>query len=402
MALSTNLVGFWKFDEASGNPADSIGARTLTNNGTTGFSAAKINNGADFNGSSKYFSRAAEALGIANAFTVAGWVKFNATGTQEIIFRFRPSSGDANEIRIYKTDTDLFRSNICDQDGSATAYKDYFGANSLSTGTWYFVAITWDGTNFNIYKDGSTDTPYTKETDNAITMTDTSRIIGIGGWNAAVYGNISCDAWGYWARALSSTEIGYLYNGGAGQQPTLVSPSLSPSISCSSSSSLSPSKSPSKSPSSSSSRSPSTSPSGSISQSVSPSASQSISPSVSPSASQSISPSISQSTSKSASPSISPSSSRSASQSVSPSISISISPSISPSPIWNPTNDTIEEWDDIKRTAAKNFILTQDGNFLLLQDGSKINIAGTSYSSVKNPNSPTYTKLNKPPDYKMG
>ena len=46
--LTDNLISHWKLDESSGNAADSHGSNTLTNNGSTPFVAAKINNGADF------------------------------------------------------------------------------------------------------------------------------------------------------------------------------------------------------------------------------------------------------------------------------------------------------------------------------------------------------------------
>ena len=57
MALTDNLVSYWKLDESSGNAADSVGSNTLTNTNTVTYSAGKINNGADFErDSAQYFS----------------------------------------------------------------------------------------------------------------------------------------------------------------------------------------------------------------------------------------------------------------------------------------------------------------------------------------------------------
>ena len=47
MALLTNIVAYWKMDEASGNPVDATGnAFTLTNTNIVTYPTGKINNGA--------------------------------------------------------------------------------------------------------------------------------------------------------------------------------------------------------------------------------------------------------------------------------------------------------------------------------------------------------------------
>lgn len=218
MALTDNLVSYWKLDESSGNAADSVGSKTLTNNGTITYSAGKINNGADFNGSSNYFSRTAETTGLSNAFSISAWVKFNASGAQEYIFRYRPSSGDANEIRLVKSAGNKLEGTIINPAGSGTGYKQYLGNTTLSTSTWYLVGLTWNGTSLKLYVNGVEDTPYSLVNDTSVgTMTDTSRILGIGGWNGSVFGNVSLDEMGMWSRALTSGEFAALYSTGDGQ-----------------------------------------------------------------------------------------------------------------------------------------------------------------------------------------
>ena len=59
MALTDNLVSYWKLDESSGNAADSVGSNTLTNTGTATYAAGKINNGVVVNGSSQRLDSAA-------------------------------------------------------------------------------------------------------------------------------------------------------------------------------------------------------------------------------------------------------------------------------------------------------------------------------------------------------
>ena len=49
MALNTNILASWKFDESSGNASDSSGnGKTLTNINTIAYVAGKVNNAADF------------------------------------------------------------------------------------------------------------------------------------------------------------------------------------------------------------------------------------------------------------------------------------------------------------------------------------------------------------------
>jgi hypothetical protein len=43
MALTDNLLAYYKLDESSGNAFDSFAGKTLTNNNTVGFAAALIN-----------------------------------------------------------------------------------------------------------------------------------------------------------------------------------------------------------------------------------------------------------------------------------------------------------------------------------------------------------------------
>lgn len=70
--LVSGLVGWWKMDESSGNPADSSGnALTLTNNGVTTFVGGKFANGSNHNGTTQYFSTATAISGVQ---TVAFWV----------------------------------------------------------------------------------------------------------------------------------------------------------------------------------------------------------------------------------------------------------------------------------------------------------------------------------------
>ena len=78
MSLLTGLVSYWKLDESSGNAADAHASNTLTNNNTVGYSAAKINNGADYGAgnTNKYLRNSGDLIGNyqADIFSISLWL----------------------------------------------------------------------------------------------------------------------------------------------------------------------------------------------------------------------------------------------------------------------------------------------------------------------------------------
>jgi hypothetical protein len=212
MALSTNLVAYWKFDESSGNASDSVGSRTLTNNNTATYGTGIINNGGVLNGTNQSFTRTSATLGVSNSWSVNYWVKFDVSGNVEKLLNFN-AGDDKNVISLYKTSGDKFRVVIANS--TATGYKDYVTTTTtFSTGVWYMLTVTYDGTTLILYINGTSQT-VTKTLDQSVTMTDTSRAIDIGGGN---YVDGTIDEIGYWSKVLSVSEIVELYSNGAGFQ----------------------------------------------------------------------------------------------------------------------------------------------------------------------------------------
>ncbi len=71
MAITNNLISYYKLDESSGNATDRFGGNTLTNTSTT-YSTGKINNGAVFNGSSSHLDAGAAVIPM-GAKTMSFW-----------------------------------------------------------------------------------------------------------------------------------------------------------------------------------------------------------------------------------------------------------------------------------------------------------------------------------------
>jgi hypothetical protein len=325
MSLLSNLVAYWKLDESSGNPADSQSFNTLTNNNTILFAAGKINNAADLEaGNNQYFSItdvSQVGLDVGTAFSASFWVKVESDPANNTDYSILGKWGqNQHGYLIQYSDVGGTKKVRVFTSSTTTGVTEANANVTLTSGTFFHVAVTYNGTNsVKIYVNG---TDVTTANTSAASIFDNTAAFELGahvndsGSQVSNYDGL-LDEVGVWTRVLSAGEIAVLYNNGNGL--SFANFAQSPSLSPSSSSSVS--RSPSSSSSASLSPSSSTSPSSSSSASRSPSAS--LSPSASASASASLSPS------SSASASSSPSSSTSAS--LSPSFSVSLSPS----PIWD-------------------------------------------------------------------
>jgi hypothetical protein len=213
MALTDNLISYWKFDEASGNRADSHGSNTLTDVNTVGSATGILNNGADFEASSsERLTRSAQTWGIANAWTWAFWYKPESfTGNPRIIFM--GPDGGANNIVIGVTTGGKLFVNLFNSAGAA--FKEYSNSTTtMSINNWYHVAVTWDGTDLLGYINNSAQT-FTKGLDNAGSMTDSSRQLTIGATAAGTAPTDGVlDETPLYSRAITSAEVSVLFGGG--------------------------------------------------------------------------------------------------------------------------------------------------------------------------------------------
>lgn len=227
MALATNLVAYYKLDEASGNATDSTGnGHTGTNTSVT-FSACKINNGAYVNGSTAKLD-IGNVNGTGNtAITFAGWIKVpsgSGTNTDKTIvgynawnatgqFTFHVSSLTTGPVH-----TDNLWLYVYGDSSGDGANLAYMSSTSIVADTWTHVAVTFDSTAkvIKYYINGSLDT--TSPTYTTLPALNLSSI-SLGDWFPGG-GDRSLrgyeDEIGIWTRVLSSTEIASLHNSGAG------------------------------------------------------------------------------------------------------------------------------------------------------------------------------------------
>lgn len=171
-ALSQGLVGYWKFDESSGNATDSSGlANMLLNNGTTTFVTGKFGNAANPSTNTKFFST---STAISSVKTVAFWINPTTTTSSPI---------DLNGTQTITVSSGAITAN------NFTAPSYFVNGSSGSTlvaGVWQHVVVT------------------TTASFNTGSMT-----IGKVGSNSL---SGSIDEVRFYNRALSPSEVQQLYN----------------------------------------------------------------------------------------------------------------------------------------------------------------------------------------------
>lgn len=222
MAITDNLVAYWKLEEASGDRADSVGSNTLTSNNTVGQATGKILNCAQFNAaSSRYLSIADNSdvsMGDVDC-TLMCWVYFDNKSASANGQRFysKDDQGTNREYLVgYETTANKFTVIVW---GSASGgnFKQVFATNfgAPSNSTWYCIFAWHDATanTVNISVNDGT----TNSSAHTTGIYNGAAALQIGALNAtAQFMDGRLDEMGIWKRVLTSGERTSLYNGGSG------------------------------------------------------------------------------------------------------------------------------------------------------------------------------------------
>ncbi len=235
MALIDNIVSYWKFDETTGTTAvDSAGVNNGTLQAGTTFTAGKLNNCITQNSASSVGIDA--GTGNSLDFTqyplsMSSWFKtsYNSTvpnGRMMILSVQIPAS----PYDRYTLSVDPITGYLYITYSNTTNYL-LATTTAYNDGLWHLVVGTISSTGvMRLYIDGI----LFSSTVTASGTLGTGKKVTIGiNWDISTnnpwYGQI--DELGIWSRALTSTEVTELYNGGAGIQypfspPVTVHPSF--------------------------------------------------------------------------------------------------------------------------------------------------------------------------------
>jgi hypothetical protein len=226
MALSDNLVSYWKLDESSGNAADSVGSNALTNNNTVGYGDGKINNGADFGSSntnkSLYFNdnKPPSSIVYDSSYTISYWIKVTTapgTGVGMCLHSISQSANPGFHERAFYYDIGGEK-RIYVQSYRSTNSDAVYSVTTLTTGTWYHLCYVYDS---------SVGGKYYLNTDLIVTnpVTGGENVSTTKGLTFGIQNDLTSnpfsgmiDEIGIWSRVLSGAEISELYKSGAGNQ----------------------------------------------------------------------------------------------------------------------------------------------------------------------------------------
>ena len=211
MALTDNLVHYWKLDESSGNAADAVGGLTLTNTNTVTYAAAKINNGAVLTAGSSNYLTGNMTLGSLTNYSLSFWA--NRSSSSNYIIVGKDDSENVGGVWIHSDGNVYFR--------VENANSVFQGAADDTT-SWNHYVLTYDGTQGTPanrivgYRDASSLTLSTVGDDPPTTTNGTKPFTIGADTDSTNYSTGTVDEVGVWTRTLSGAEVTSLYNGGAG------------------------------------------------------------------------------------------------------------------------------------------------------------------------------------------
>jgi hypothetical protein len=206
MALADNLTAFYNLEDET----DSFASYDLTNTGAVTFTAAKIDNGANFTPDDALNNDSVIGA-MSYPYSISAWVKFDslATGEDQAVFCIHDGTNDYHIIKLRDSDNKIiFRSNnagsAADVDTGITAVAD----------TWYHIVLVMNSaTNIDIYVNNVlTNDGVAVFTANTPTLFD----MGTLGRASLWYLDGLMDLVGLWDRALVVSDVSSLYNSGDG------------------------------------------------------------------------------------------------------------------------------------------------------------------------------------------
>ena len=216
--LTTNLVSYYKLEDVN----DFWASYNLTNNNSVAFNTGKVNNAADFGASNTNKSLTiADNLGIDGGnCSLSAWVNVTTAPTSGnymvLVSQYSDTSSKVAYQIAYFNDAGTLKL-LFGRERVAVAADRIYYTTTLTTGNWYHLAITYDGTNLRAYYNGSlVESPIAASGNGAGTR---SSLLSVGVAYTAVNDFYSglVDEFGVWSKALSATEITDLYNSGNGQ-----------------------------------------------------------------------------------------------------------------------------------------------------------------------------------------
>lgn len=216
--LNTNFVSAWNLADTT----DDKGTETLTNHNSVAFSAGKNGNAADggATNTNKYLDTGNNPLGTASTtFSISAWVNVTTAPSSSLQYCFYSldqagASGiGRNYHMFYGVEGGTKKITVfIDQVGISSSTFAF--AVDLSTGTWHHVVMDVSSGAATLWLDGTSEGTATDPGAGNNASNNNFAIVGQADNERFFQGLV--DACYFWSKALSSTEVGDLYNGGTG------------------------------------------------------------------------------------------------------------------------------------------------------------------------------------------
>ncbi|MCK5017477.1 MAG: LamG domain-containing protein [Candidatus Peribacteraceae bacterium] len=213
MALTDNLISYWTLADNSSTQTDNHGSNDGTVANATYTASGKITGAHDFESSSasnKITIPNDATLNVTSAITIQAWVKFE-TVTGAVL-----DKGFDGSNLPYR---------LCNQSAATEKFGFYNGTwrnvnySTFSTGVWYHIVMTYDGTTIRVYKDGTEVGTHSYSG----SLPTNTKDLTIGVYDASGsfsdwFDGLICEV-GIWSVALPATgtdSVETLYNSGSG------------------------------------------------------------------------------------------------------------------------------------------------------------------------------------------
>lgn len=229
MALTDNLVAYWKLDESSGDAADATGnGKTLTNENTMTYGSGLINNACSQgtnNTNKRLYLADSLSFTKTTSYSMAGWIKLNTeqTGLRNL---FDVRENTTHHLMYVRTDDpSSVRKIIFGRASNGVGAVEATYDQTWGTTNWYHIACVFNGSTVKGYVNGSEVASANYSTLGNGNGLSNQTTLGASG-NGFIYASAQFDEVGYWNRELSVSEISTLYNGGTGLQYPFTTTSI--------------------------------------------------------------------------------------------------------------------------------------------------------------------------------
>lgn len=214
--LSTNLISYWRLEEATGaTRTDSYGTNNMSDHNSVAQITGKVGNGGGFTStSSQYLSIASNSTfdTSSTSFTFSAWAYINDTGVSRVIVsKGTLNSNSTVQFALYREGgTNKIRFTV----GNGSSGSDV-GASYPGTGQWFFAVGWYDNVaqTMNVQVNNGT---VVSGSNTAGSYFNASQFL-IGNDTSSRFWNGNLDEVGYWKRVLTPDERSFLYAAGAGR-----------------------------------------------------------------------------------------------------------------------------------------------------------------------------------------